>query len=101
MRARAGLCYSLPETRDIAADSTGTREVGSVRVMRGDGDAEGRGKEKATMARTEFCPYCKSTQPEQAAGTEEDGAEGFCQVCDYPLRAERTEPGPFRPATIL
>jgi CheY-like chemotaxis protein len=63
------------------------------------GDAEGHGKEKATMARIEFCPYCKSSQPEQAA--EEDGAEGFCQVCGYPLRAAPTEPGPFRPATIL
>ena len=51
------------------------------------------------MARIEFCPYCKSSQPEQPA--EADGPEGFCQICGYPLQVEPTEPTPFRPATIL
>ena len=51
------------------------------------------------MARIEFCPYCKSTQPEQTV--EEDQSEGFCPICGYPLQAELTDPGPFRPATIL
>ena len=51
------------------------------------------------MARIEFCPYCKSSQPEQPA--EADGPEGFCQICGYPLRVEPTESAPFRPATIL
>ena len=51
------------------------------------------------MAEVEFCPYCKSSQPERSG--EGDRSEGFCQVCGYPLRVEPTAPEAFRPATIL
>jgi DNA-binding response OmpR family regulator len=51
------------------------------------------------MTRIDFCPYCKSSQPEQPG--DEDPSELFCQVCGYPLRVGPTESVPFRPATIL
>jgi CheY-like chemotaxis protein len=51
------------------------------------------------MTRIEFCPYCKSSQPEQDG--EKDLPEGFCQVCGYPLKAEPGAVAAFRPATIL
>jgi DNA-binding response OmpR family regulator len=51
------------------------------------------------MARIEFCPYCKSAQPTHPPDA--DRSEDFCPICGYPLQAELTEPGPFRPATIL
>jgi DNA-binding response OmpR family regulator len=51
------------------------------------------------MTRVDFCPYCKSSQPEQLG--DGDASELFCQVCGYPLRVEPTEAVPFRPATIL
>jgi DNA-binding response OmpR family regulator len=51
------------------------------------------------MAPTDFCPYCKSTQPDQIA--DEGPPDGYCRVCGYPLRAEPTAAAPFRPATVL
>ncbi|RPI07223.1 MAG: response regulator [Zetaproteobacteria bacterium] len=51
------------------------------------------------MAPTDFCPYCKSSQSEQA---EVNGPpDGYCRVCGYPLQAEPTPATAFRPATIL
>jgi hypothetical protein len=50
------------------------------------------------MTRIGFCPYCKSSQPEQPG--DKDPSEAFCQVCRYSLRVEPTQPVPFRPATI-
>lgn len=51
------------------------------------------------MPRIDFCPYCKSSQPEPTG--DEDLPEGYCRVCGYPLEAEPATVAAFRPATIL
>jgi DNA-binding response OmpR family regulator len=49
---------------------------------------------------TEFCPYCRSSQPVDQS---QEGVqpEAYCQVCGYPLKRGPEDAVDVRPPTIL